>query len=93
MGVPVITLRGQAHAGRMVASVLTFAKLSDWITETPAQYVALAQRWAGRVPELAALRAGMRDHLRATKLCDTVGFARQLEAAYREMWRRWCRNQ
>ena len=42
MGVPVVTLRGNRHAGRMVASVLTTLGMTDWIAETPEQYVALA---------------------------------------------------
>ncbi|MFL5339777.1 MAG: tetratricopeptide repeat protein [Gemmataceae bacterium] len=90
MGVPVITLRGRAHAGRMVASVLAFAGLPDWIAETPRQYVELARQWAGQPDRLAALRAGLRDQMRTSQLCDTAGFTRQLEAAYRDAWRKWC---
>ena len=90
MGVPVVTLFGQAHAGRMVASVLAHAGLHDWVAETPQGYVGLAKQWAGRLPELATLRAGMRDRLKKSDLCNAVGFARGLEEAYRAMWRRWC---
>ena len=90
MGVPVVTLRGATHAGRMVASVLTHAGLPDWVADSPDEYVRIAAGRAGRVADLAALRAGMRDRLRASPLCDTAGYARRLEDAYRGMWRAWC---
>jgi predicted O-linked N-acetylglucosamine transferase (SPINDLY family) len=90
MGVPMVTLRGRTHAGRMVASVLHSAGLPDWIAETPDEYVRLAARWANDRPALAALRAGLREKLLRSKLCDAAGFARQVEDAYRAMWRAWC---
>ena len=74
----------------MVASVLTFAGLPDWVADTPAQYVALRAQWAGQVNELARLRAEMRQRLQKAPLCDAAGFTRHLEEAYRTMWRRWC---
>ena len=90
MGVPTITLRGQTHAGRMVASVMTHAGLADWVAETPDEYVTLAVQWSKNVAKLAALRAGLCEKVRRSKLCDGPGFARQLEEAYRTMWRTWC---
>ena len=40
-------------------------------------------------PRLRELRAGMRDRMRGSALLDARGFARNLEAAYRQMWVRW----
>jgi predicted O-linked N-acetylglucosamine transferase (SPINDLY family) len=93
MGVPVISLRGVTHAGRMVASVLTFAGMTDWIAETPQSYLELASRWTTDLDGLSRLRSGMRDQLRRARLCDMTGYGRQLEHAYRGMWRRWCAGQ
>ncbi len=90
LGVPMISLRGKTHAGRMVASVLHYAGLPDWIAETPEQYVQLAMKWAANPSALAELRATMRERLLRSKLCDAAGFARQVEAAYRAMWHTWC---
>ncbi len=90
MGVPVVTLRGQTHAGRMVSSVLHYAGLPDWIAETPDDYVKLAAKWAANLPKLAEVRAGLRERVRTSKLSDARGFTRQLEDAFQQMWRRWC---
>jgi predicted O-linked N-acetylglucosamine transferase (SPINDLY family) len=90
MGVPVVTLRGARHAGRMVASVLTQVGLTEFIADTPDQYLARAVQLAGDLGRLARLRAGLRGMMRDSPLCDGRGLTRSLEEAYRVMWRRWC---
>lgn len=87
MGVPVLTLRGDRHAGRMAASVLTCLGLTEWIAETEHDYVALAVQWANRRAELARFRAVNRERMRRSALCDGKAFTRGLEAAYRQMAR------
>jgi protein O-GlcNAc transferase len=90
MGVPVITLAGQTHAGRVGLSVLTQAGLSELITPTPEAYVERAIELAKDLPRLQALRQGLRARLAASALCDAHGFTQALETAYREMWERYC---
>jgi predicted O-linked N-acetylglucosamine transferase (SPINDLY family) len=34
----------------------------------------------------------MRQRLEASPLRDEAGFARDVEAAYRAMWRQWCNS-
>ena len=90
MGVPVITLAAKRHAGRVGVSILSNAGFGEWIAQTPDQYIALAAGLAGDVRKLAALRAGLRQRLSDSPLCDGQAFARKVEAAYREIWRAWC---
>ena len=46
MGVPAVTLRWPTLVGRLSASILTTLGLSDWIAETPEQYVEIARQKA-----------------------------------------------
>jgi protein O-GlcNAc transferase len=86
MGVPTITLRGDRFVGRVGESVLTTLGLAELVAGNPGDYLATASALAGDVGRLAALRAGLRQRLTASPLCDAEGFARDLEAAYRAMW-------
>ena len=86
MGVPIITLYGDRHSGRMVASVLTSLGLTDWIAKTPDEYVNLAVRMAHDRQRLTALRTSLRHQIQESPLCDGLTFTRGLEAAYRKMW-------
>jgi predicted O-linked N-acetylglucosamine transferase (SPINDLY family)/glycosyltransferase involved in cell wall biosynthesis len=90
MGVPVVTLRGRRHAGRMTASVLTCLGLTELIAETPDDYLRRAAALAGDEARRGGWRAGLREALHASALCDGPSFTRGLEAAYRGLWRRWC---
>ncbi|MFH1602744.1 MAG: tetratricopeptide repeat protein, partial [Pseudomonadota bacterium] len=89
LGVPVITLPGRGLASRQSASMLTNLALPELIAEDAGQYIAKAAGLARDLPRLAALRAGLRPRFAASPLMDYAGFARELESAYRTMWRRW----
>lgn len=89
LGVPVITLAGQSIAGRQSASMLMNLGLPQLVATSAEQYVACAARLAHDLPRLAELRADLRARFAASPLIDYNGFARSLEAAYRDMWRGW----
>ncbi|WP_188260600.1 tetratricopeptide repeat protein [Azospirillum tabaci] len=87
MGVPVVTLRGDRWAGRIGVSFLETLGLADrLVADSPADYVAKTAALVGDLESLAALRAGLRERVRQSPLCDAPAFARALEEAYRSMW-------
>ncbi len=90
MGVPVITLRGTRHAARVGASLLAAMGLTDFIAETGEDYIERAAGLANNIDRLANLRKDLRPRMAASPLCDGGTFARNIEAAFREVWRRWC---
>jgi predicted O-linked N-acetylglucosamine transferase (SPINDLY family) len=92
MGVPVITLAGSMSFGRHGASLLPTLGLVTLVTSTPEAYVTQAVDLAARLDELAALRRTLRPQMAASPLCDADTFARNVEQAYRLMWRRWCQQ-
>jgi protein O-GlcNAc transferase len=87
MGVPVLTLAGTRPASRSAASILSSLGLADWIAATADEYLELARARAGRPDHLSALRASLRERMRASPLMDEARFVGDLEDAYRRMWR------
>jgi predicted O-linked N-acetylglucosamine transferase (SPINDLY family) len=90
MGVPVVTAPGARPSSRSAASILTTIGLTDWIASTPEDYVQRAVQFAGERPLIAELRRSLRSRMRASPLMDEARFARNMEDAYRRMWRSWC---
>lgn len=89
MGVPTVTLIGDTFAGRHSATHLSAAGLGDFCVRSIEDYVSLATDWARRPEDLAVLRAGLRDRVRASPLNDEIRFAAHLDAALRSAWRDW----
>ena len=87
-GLPVLTLIGQAFAGRVAASLLTAVGLPELITHTPQDYENRAIHLATHPGDLAALRAKLQELLRSSPLFDGQRFTRDLEKAYRIMFER-----
>jgi predicted O-linked N-acetylglucosamine transferase (SPINDLY family) len=90
MGVPVVALWGDRHAGRVSASLLGRVGLEDWVAEDPGSYEELAVSWGSRLEDLARLRAGLRQRIAESPLCDPRRITRSIECAYRQMWRVRC---
>ncbi len=85
MGVPTVTLRGNRHAARVGASLLTQTGQHDWIAEDTDAYVSTAIHQASDIEALATLRRGLRGMLANSPLCDAAGFALRMEAAFERM--------
>lgn len=90
MGVPTVTLEGDTLLSRQGASLLTSVGLEDWIATSREEYIGRAIVLASDLPKLATLRAGLREQVGTSPLFDAPRFARNLEEAYRGMWRKWC---
>jgi len=90
MGVPVVTMPGRTVVGRAGVSQLHTLGLPELIARNTEHYVQLATALARDLPRLAELRATLRQRMQHSPLMEIQRFARNVEAAYRQMWRRWC---
>ena len=88
MGVPTVTLAQGATLGRIGASLLACAGLSEWVAWSEDEFVALAVRHGSGIENLSRLRAGLRQQVAATPLFDAGRFAPQFEEALFAMWAR-----
>jgi protein O-GlcNAc transferase len=92
MGVPVITLAGTTHISRVGISLLNSVGLPELIAQSPEQYVQLVVSLAKDFDRRNRLRSDLRKRMSDSPLMDAAGFARDVEAVYRQMWRTWCRR-
>jgi len=90
MGVPVVALLGHNAVSRIAASLLAAVGLQDWIATDVDAYVELAVGWSRRIEALSELRRTLRRRYLASPVGDADLYTRAVEAAYRDMWRRWC---
>jgi predicted O-linked N-acetylglucosamine transferase (SPINDLY family) len=91
MGVPVVTCPLQTFASRHSLSYLSNVGLTETIAHDLDEYVELAVALAGDLPRLAALRAGLRERMAASPLCDGKRFAANLAQLLGDVWRQSCR--
>jgi predicted O-linked N-acetylglucosamine transferase (SPINDLY family) len=90
MGVPVVTLSGETAVGRGGRSILSNLGLPELIARNHDQYAQIAIELAGDPNRMSTLRHGIRERMLASPLTDAPAFARDIEMAYRQMWRTWC---
>lgn len=89
MGVPVVTWPGDTFAGRHALTHLSAVGLTETIARDLDDYVALAVGLARDLPRLAGLRAGLRERMAASPICDARRFTAHLEDLLRGLWREW----
>ena len=90
MGVPVLGLAGRHAATRLCASLLSAAGRPKWCAEDIDSCVATARALTEDLDQLAALRQGLRSEVADSVLGDVAGLVRDIEFAYRAMWRKRC---
>jgi predicted O-linked N-acetylglucosamine transferase (SPINDLY family) len=64
--------------------------LADWVAEDDDGYVAIAEKFASRPDEVAALRARLPSILAQSEAGDTGRYVRRVEEEYRQFWREHC---
>jgi len=85
MGVPTVTLPGNRRAGRLGASALAAAGLRELVATDEGDWLERTAALAADPARLGNLRAGLRDRLRSSPLCDAGRFVAGLESAYRKV--------
>jgi len=91
MGVPVLTMRGDNHRGRVGLSLLNAMGMEqEFVADNVKDYIARAVAWGRNPAHLAEIRPHLRQRMEASPLRDEIGLTRDLEAAYRAAWRTWC---
>ena len=81
---------GTTHASRADVSMLSNVGLPQLVAKSGDEYVDVAARLAGDLPQLVRLRADLRDMMARSPNADGRLCARNLEHAFREMWVTWC---
>src|SRR4029077_9080370 len=90
MGVPLITLEGSHFGSRLGVTILSNAGMPELIARNTDDYVQMAVDLALNKPRLRDLRHNLRQKIAASPLMNQTAFVRDMETAYREMWRKWC---
>lgn len=85
-GLPVLTCRGTAFAGRVAASLLNAIDLPELATDSLEEYEALALRLAAGPPLLRRLRAKLAENRLSHPLFNADRFRVHIESAYVTMW-------
>lgn len=88
-GLPVVTMPGREFPSRVAASLLHAARFGEGVVESPDAYRDRAIDWGRHPDRLQALRGQKLSDPGTLPLFDTRRRVRQLETAYREMWRRY----
>jgi predicted O-linked N-acetylglucosamine transferase (SPINDLY family) len=75
---------------RLGVTVLNNGGLPELVTKDVAEYIDLAVNLAQDKERVRGLRNNLRQKIAASPLMNQERFARNMESAYREMWRKWC---
>ena len=92
-GLPVLTCKGDAFAGRVAASLLHAVGVPELVTSNLEDYQALALKLARDPALLAEIKAKLAQNRNTCPLFNPDRFARHIEFAYTTMWETWQRGE
>jgi predicted O-linked N-acetylglucosamine transferase (SPINDLY family) len=88
-GLPLLTCRGEAFAGRVASSLLHAVGLPELVAKNLHEYEAMAVRLSRDRRLLASYRDHLNRNRASVALFDTARTTGHIEAAYEEMMARW----
>jgi predicted O-linked N-acetylglucosamine transferase (SPINDLY family) len=92
-GLPVLTCRGQAFAGRVAGSLLKAVGLPQLVADSLEEYERRALELATNPTLLAQIRTRLAAGRSHSALFDTARCCQHLESAYLTMWQRYQRGE
>lgn len=92
-GLPLVTLPGKQFAARVAASVLKAANLPELIAKSEEEYEAIALDLALNPDKAAAMKAKVKENVKACPLFDTKSYTLDLERGYDAAYERYLQNQ
>jgi predicted O-linked N-acetylglucosamine transferase (SPINDLY family) len=90
MGVPFVSLAGDRTLARCGAAILAMAGLDDFVVTNEDDYYRRTLAAIGDPVGLDRIRQSLRPRLADDARDRPQRVAQALEAAMRDMWRRWC---
>jgi len=89
MGVPVMTLEGRGAANRISGAIVTASGYPEWVATSPDDYIDRAIELAEHRTDLERFRRTLRETISQRPLANAALYAREVEAQYRQLWRKW----
>jgi predicted O-linked N-acetylglucosamine transferase (SPINDLY family) len=89
MGVPMVSMEGASFKSRMGTGILTYLGRTEWLAQSPEQYIQIAHQLAADVQQLNALRLGLRTELEQSALMREDIFNHYFSEGLRTMWLQW----
>jgi predicted O-linked N-acetylglucosamine transferase (SPINDLY family) len=90
MGVPVLTLSGNTHAGRVSASILHRLNLGSFVCTDIHTLAERAQQLSKDTQSLHAVKSSLRQNMQKSALMNHQQFAYEFGSALRKTWHNWC---
>jgi len=92
MGVPTLTMPGNASPSRVGATYLSYVGLEGFIAQDAEDFVKKGLNWAQDIEALARIRMELRGRFEQSALSQPALIAESLERVLRIMWQRWCEH-
>ena len=89
MGVPAVTLASDRPVGRIGTSLMINLGLSNWVAKDEQEYEDKAVGFGQDIPTLIKIRESLRSTMEASPVMDEISFTRDVEYAFKGMWRTW----
>ena len=89
MGLPIVSMVGESFKSRMGVGMLTYLGRTEWLAQTPSDYVRIARELAADVQALNSLRLGLRAEMERSALMREDIFNHHFGEGLRVMWMQW----